>query len=180
MEATKVSIDELRQELYTRHQDTSLEEVDFKKFTIVDDFSTFFAEWELRDLDLLIHLFPRGGEEDQYFEGRYINRCRSCRREVPQPESIRSMKPCQACGHSGLIYEAGRLEQKGDYEFPEDMVPVIEAACHAVWQGDVMYDYVKELAAYVILFKAAGTVQELTEDGGLLDRFLVKVDAALE
>jgi DNA-directed RNA polymerase subunit RPC12/RpoP len=116
----------------------------------VDEYSTFFAEYDLQGKHLLLHLFPREGFEDGWSDGHYINRCQNCRAEVAMPSKPSELRPCPRCGHTGLIYVPGRVEEKGGVEFPEDARDIIKDAVDQVWLGEVAIELIPELGAYAV------------------------------
>lgn len=124
------------------------------------DLSHVFAEYCIKDNDVLLHLFPRAGLEDQWTEGHYINRCRKCRTEVPMPKSRLEMKPCPRCGHAGLIYIPGRAEEATKVTFPKGVEHTIKRAVDVIWMGDVAIESVPELGAYVVQFQGAKSAAE--------------------
>lgn len=143
-------------------------------------FSTLFAEWEEQETGLVVHLFPRGGAGDEWFEGHYLPRCQNCRRDVAVPRRLSELKPCPACGCSGLMYVPGRGEAPADgLVFPENIEQVIRSAGNRVFMGDVFIDFVPELEAWALKFIGVAA-DVFTAEGGPLDRFLGIVDQALE
>lgn len=142
-------------------------------------FSTFFAEWEPRKDDILIHFFPRAGATDVWSDGHYVNRCRNCRSEVP-PASARENKACERCGHLGRIYVPGRRELRAEIKFPTAMQEILLKAADSVWEGDVAIESIPELGAYVVQFQDAGSVPSFDQPGGMLDRFFESVDREME
>jgi len=143
----------------------------------VDNFSTFFAEWMEKEGTLLVHLFPRAGSQDQWSDGHYILRCRSCRAEVSE-EVGRNRKPCPRCGHIGLVFVPGRVEEKSKVRFPGDVLARTKRAADAAWVGDIAIDQVPELAAIVVQFKSApGDKRAQIE---LMDQFFTAFDQELE
>lgn len=146
---------------------------------VVTEFSTLFAQWETSGDDLLVQVFPRAGEEDEFFEGQYLNRCANCRAETEARTGV--YKKCRRCGHHGLIFNPGRLEAKAEHvEFPSNMIDHIKAACHKMWMGDVMGpDYVEELGAWVVKFLMVKCTRG-TQPDEHLDRFLNELDRALD
>jgi hypothetical protein len=181
---------DVKPEMVSRLKNTAanpmLETVDICRIT---NYSTFFAEWLVMKDDLVVHLFPRGGAEDGWNEGRYILRCRACDRERTTPKG-----PCE-CGHSGLKYVHGRLEEKHDISFPEDMRGIVEEAVHKVWGGTAAIESTKELmertdneigapvendiGAYAVQFQKAWSGNPASSMY-LLEHFFDAVDEGLE
>jgi hypothetical protein len=174
--------DELKSKMFEAHSSTRLDasKLEVKDKTPVTVFSNLFGEWELRGDDVLVHLFPRAGEKDQWSDGRYVNRCRNCKTEVPMPKSVRELKPCIRCGHTGLVYIPGRREERQEHRFPPNMKDLILKAADAVWEGNVAIEFVQELVAFAVQFQGARTVPKLAELGGMLDRFFERVDDLLD
>lgn len=131
----------------------------------VTNFSTFFGEWEVKEEDILIHLFPRAGAEDRWTDGHYIPRCRRCRREAQVLEhssegAILRVSPC-SCGHRGLIYIPGRREARSEKtNFPLDVATRIKQAADHVWEGELALEFVEELGAWVAQLQRAGSLKE--------------------
>ena len=127
----------------------------------ITDLPFLFAEYSTKENDVLIHLFARAGLSDQWTEGHYINRCRSCRLEVPMPKNQQELRPCPRCGHSGLIYIPGRSEEASKVTFPANMRDLIKKAVDTVWMGDVAVELVPELEAYVVQVQGANNTATL-------------------
>jgi len=121
----------------------------------ITDLPYVFAEYQVKASDVLLHLFPRAGETDQWTDGHYVNRCRNCRAEVPVPENQKAVKKCPKCGHSGLVYIPGRSEEASKVKFPANARDVIKEAVDAAWMGDVAIELVPELGAYVVQLQQA-------------------------
>jgi len=121
----------------------------------VTDLPFLFAEYNVKKGDVLLHLFPRDGSNDQWTDGHYINRCRGCRSEVPMPRTQRELRPCPRCGHTGLVYIPGRSEEASKVAFPANARDLIKKAVDAVWMGDVAIELVPELRAYVVQIQGA-------------------------
>lgn len=130
-----------------------------------------FAEYSMKEDDVLMHIFPRQGPEDQWFEGHYINRCRNCRKEVEFPPNQRALKPCPRCGNTGLIYVPGRSEEATKFKFPDNVRDLIKKAVDTVWMGDVAIELVPELNAYVVQIQKAGTTAKMVG----LEKLVTKV-----
>lgn len=145
---------ELKPEMVSRMKNMgghpTAKEIDLHRVT---NYSTFFGEWEIKDKDIVVHLFPRSGPEDTWELGRYIPRCKNCDRER-SIESIQKKEPC-SCGNIGLVYIPGRQEVKGGSSFPEGVEGTIKAAVDKVWAGSVAIERVEELGAYVVQLQNA-------------------------
>jgi hypothetical protein len=171
---------ELSKKAHELHSQTQIKSVDFVEPVIVQDYTTHFGEYQVRDKDIIAHLYPRAGEEDVYFSGRYIDRCKACRRELPPLLHHKEMKPCDFCGKTGRIYHAGRLEQTVEgLSFPGGMETVVMNAVHHVWMGEASLDFVPELGAWAVRFKDAFSSMQ-GRDTSLVTRFFAKVDELLE
>ena len=165
-------------EAYQNVEAAKFKPIDLSKIT---SFSTFFAEWMLKDKDLLVHLFPRDGAGDRWDDGKYINRCRNCRAEVEYPKRLNEMKPCHRCGHTGLVYVPGRVEERSTKaEFPADMADYIKSAADKVWMGDVAIDYAPELGAFAVQFQHAKNTLNTVGESEFLDKFLEELDKIIE
>lgn len=174
--------DTLKETMFAEHRATS---IDTAKMQVMDKvpvtaFSTLFGEWETRHDDILVHVFPRAGADDQWTDGRYINRCRNCKAEVPMPAHIRELKPCVRCQHAGLVYVPGRREVAVSRRFPPETKDLILTAADAVWEGNVAIEFVEELGAFVVQFQGAKSVPWFDSPGGMLDRFFEGLDGLLE
>ena len=117
---------------------TTTQPVEFNRVT---DYSTFWAEWEIREDDVLIHLFARAGRDDVWTDGHYIGRCRRCGRERKE------LKGVCACGHMGLVYVPGRCEVRTATQFPGNMRDIIKRAVDACWMGNVAIESTADLYA---------------------------------
>ena len=111
-------VGEAREQMFEGHQglDYDKAEVKPRELPVVENFSNLFAEYEVRDRDLLVHVFARGGESDRYWPG-----------ELKKDGT----------------YIPGRLEHTIDItgpSFPNDIVNRIKTAVDKVWQGDVAID----------------------------------------
>lgn len=125
------------------------------KFHVVDFFSTFFGEWAFQGSKILVHLFPRAGEPDVWYEARYTN--------------------------NGKTYVQGRKEfcPKG-LRFPKKMEAIIKAAANKVTFGDVELTQVIELEAWALRFKDIESEADWIKDGGLLEQFFRAIDEGIE
>lgn len=167
-------VEEVKGQMFDAHKSANYEKGEIKKrdLPVIEDFSNLFAEYELRDKDLLVHVFPRNGGEDHYW-------------------------PCEY--KEDGTYIPSRLEEViKSVTFPIDIVNRIKEAADKVWQGDVAIDkatilhYGKDvditaedpeevdLQAYAVQFQhAANTVKTL---GALkfIDQFCEELDKLLE
>ena len=145
----------------------------------VEKFPTHFAEYELQEGNVLVHLFPRGGLEDAWNEGHYINRCHNCKAEVEMPSRPAELKPCPKCGHTGLIYVPGRTEEKAEVAFPADAKDLIKEALDTMWAGDAALDFVEELGAYAIQFQSARNTAMVVGLPEFVEKFCEALDHRL-
>lgn len=150
-----------------------------RKLKPIIHFSNLFAEYDIRENDILLHLFPRRGADDQWSEGHYINRCKSCHREVGAPRGA-TMKPCPSCGHCGLVYIPGRQEEKASVIFPSNMRDIIKEAIDNAWMGDVAIDLIPELGAYSIQLQNAKTAAKVVGVEKFIDRVCEEIDERLD
>lgn len=141
-------------------------------FTPVLDYTTFFAEWMQKDDTVLMHLFPRDGEDDQWTEAHYLQRCRACRSDL-RGESTGTA--CPRCGKTGLLYVRARRELcPPPVEFPFNMDLIIKHASDPAWDGGIAIEYIDELMAFSVQFQDCG---DRIPD---LDLFFKKIDEELE
>lgn len=124
-------------------------------FNLVDGFSTFFAEWACQGPHILVHLFPRAGEADTWYEGRVLSDGRT---RIPARREIKI---------KGL-------------EFPTYSEALIKKAAGAVTFGDVELDYVPELGAWAVRFRDAEPTEAWLKSEGFLEQFFTKFDEGLE
>jgi hypothetical protein len=144
----------------------------------IEHYSTFFAEWKQEGSDIMIHLFPRAGAQDLWKDGHYIPRCKVCDRERDMKDLVGTERRACQCGSHALIYIPGRVEDRPDIEFPEDMEARIETALSSTWMGDYWVDTVEELHAYYLhVLDAFSTDQQTFE---LLTKFFDSLDTELE
>lgn len=143
--------------------DKAPETVSFRPVRLekITDYPDFFAEYDLREGDLLIHLFPRDGLEDEWTDGHYVNLCNNCKQEVPMPRKPSELKPCPSCGHTGLVYIPGRVEEKREAAFPINARELIKEAVDEVWMGDVAIEEVPELGAFAVQLQSARNTAKL-------------------
>jgi len=135
------------------------------------DFSTFFGEYFERDDTLVIHLFPRGGQEDRYY---------------PAEERDGKQLP-------------GRLELSfSKIKFPEGMERIIKTAADNTWMGSVAIEPIAvlryededdvetavptevETGSYVVQFQNVKTSAHIIGVPKFVDRFCEEVDKLLE
>lgn len=165
---------------------------------VITSFSSHFAEWEIKGDDVLVHVFPRSGGEDQWVVGHYIPRCRNCKSDVPVPEKLSQMTPCERCGHSGLVYIPSSAESFSESEFPENMEDLIMSAADKMWAGQVAIDRASvlrygedadiakdepveaDMKAYVVQFQRARNTAKVMEPGKFIDAFCEALDAQLD
>ena len=156
---------------------------------VIKSYSTLFAEWIIKENDIVMHLFPRLGSDDLWTDGHYINRCRRCDKERPDMS-----KPCE-CGHKGLRFVPGRQEEATSAKFPEDMFARITASLDKCWAGSAAVESTKtlfkhtdselspppekDLGAWVIQFQGAWSGNEKATCD-LIDKFLDALDASLD
>ena len=143
----------------------------------VTDYSTFFAEWERRKMDVLIHLFPRNGADDKWEDGHYLPICRECRNDMAR-EDAEQGKACPRCGNVGLVYMPGTREVQSSIAFPGAVKDSVAAAMDDAWMGDFAIDLIPELGAVAVQVQDAN----LTDDalGQLLEKFFDSLDERLD
>jgi DNA-directed RNA polymerase subunit RPC12/RpoP len=142
-------------------------------------FSTLFAEWFVREGDVLLHLFPRNGQQDQWTDGHYLPKCQRCHADVPL-EIAKAKKPCPQCSHLGLVYVPGRREAKADCRFPDNIRELIKEAVDAAWMGDAAIDEVQELGAWVVQFQSAKNTAVVLGGNKFVDKVCEELDKRLE
>jgi predicted RNA-binding Zn-ribbon protein involved in translation (DUF1610 family) len=145
----------------------------------VTGFSTHFAEWFVREDDVLVHLFPRAGKEDRWADGHYLPKCHRCHADVPE-ELAKAKKPCPKCGHMGLVYVPGRREAKAECRFPDNVKELIQAAVDAVWMGDAAVEEVQELGAWVVQLQSAKNTAVTLGGSVFVDKVCEEFDKRLE
>jgi hypothetical protein len=167
-------VDTVREQMFDAHKNLDYDGAKIKRreLPVVEDFSNLFAEYELRDHDLLVHVFPRAGGDDRYW-------------------------PCEY--KKDGTYVPSRLEDTVDGpSFPNDIVNRIKAAVDEVWQGDVAidratllrYDSEEEVVdgdpveadikAYAVQFQSAATSAKLVGIPKFVDQFCEALDKQLE
>jgi len=101
-----------------------------------DEFGTHFAEYELREDTVLVHVFPRGGVEDRYY-------------------------PSETRGEGlDAKYIPGRFEVECTWaKFPENTVELIEKAAEEMWMGTVAVD-----TAHILKYAADMTDEEIASE----------------
>ena len=145
-----------------------------------DGFSTHFAEYEVKGSDVLVHFFPRSGPQDQWDNGRYINRCRSCRAEVRPPRTRQEQVTCDRCGPTRLLYVQGRNEKGHSAKFPDDVQKRLVHAIDQVWLEGVAIEEVPEVGAYVMQIQNAKNTANTVGLERFMDKLCEAFDAALE
>jgi hypothetical protein len=169
---------ELKQKFYEEAKkvppQSGLEPIEFHK---IDVFSTHFAEWSVRESDLIVHFFPREGKGDQWSDGHYLTKCRECKAEVPV-EVARARKPCPHCGHLGLIYVPGRGEDKSSVSL-EGTEGLLKQAIDKAWMGDAAVELIKELGAFVVQLQGAKNTAALVGEK-FIDKICEEYDRLLE
>ena len=126
-----------------------------KQFNLVDYFDTFFGEWKQEGTNILVHLHPRAGKADIWYDARYVDQGR---RYVP---GRREILPKGLC-------------------FPPQMEETVKAACNKVTFGDVELDFVKELGAWAIRFCDVESYNDWVNEGGFLEQFFIAVDDGID
>lgn len=172
---------EAREELDTV-KDKAPDTVSFQpvKLERILDLPNLFAEFDVREGDVLIHLFPRDGLEDEWSYGHYVNLCHNCRHEVPMPRKPSELKPCPSCGRTGLVYIPGRVEEKSFAAFPINARELIKEAVDEVWMGDVAIEEVPELGAFVVQIQSARNTAKLVGPLQFVDKICSALDSLLD
>jgi len=148
-----------------------------KSLEPVTNYSTFFAEWERREGDILIHLFPRSGAEDKWEDGHYLPVCHSCRYDMSR-EDAEARKPCPKCGHVGLVYVPGTRETQAAIAFPGEVKDHIIGAMDDAWMGDFAVDLIPELGAAAVQVQDANLTDVALSQ--LLEKFFDSLDERLD
>jgi predicted RNA-binding Zn-ribbon protein involved in translation (DUF1610 family) len=143
----------------------------------VTNYSTFFAEWERRDKDVLIHLFPRNGAGDRWESGHYLPICHECRFALAR-EDAEKRKACPRCGHVGLVYSPGTREQRTAASFPHEVKEHVKFAMDDAWMGDFAIDVIPELGAVAVQVQDASLTDVAL--GLLLEKFFDSLDGRLD
>lgn len=169
-------VDEAREQMFDGHSQLNYDNAEVKprQLPVVENFSNLFAEYEVRDGDLLVHVFPRNGGEDRYW-----------------PPEVKE----------DGTYVGGRLEEIiAGVSFPNDIVNRIKDAVDKVWQGDVAIDkatlyYYGEQAdvaeddpvevdlaggAYAVQFQNAANTVTVVGVEKFVDQFCEELDRLLE
>lgn len=133
-------------------------------------YTTFFAEWAKKENTILVHVFPRDGEQDQWTEAYYLSRCRACRTELRDKDQ----QKCPRCGKTGLLYIHARRELPATRPFPPNISLILKHAADPAWEGAVSIEYAEELDAYTVQFQGC---DEVTPN---LSAFFDAIDAQLE
>ena len=151
---------------------------DVRNLNRIENYSTFFGEWEIRENDIVVHLFPRKGKEDQWSEGQYIPKCRACHYDLAV-EDIKAKKPCPRCGKTGLMYIPGRQETAAeDAEFPSSIMALVKDAADSVWTENVAMEKIPELGAIAVQFQGANLAPQVL--ASMLEGFFDHLDSDLE
>jgi len=172
-------VGEARDQMFDGHQALDYENAEVKKrdLPVVDCFGNLFAEYELRENDLLVHVFPRGGGEDRYW-------------------------PCEY--KKDGTYIPSRLEETVEgIAFPNDIVNKVKAAADKLWQGDIAVDKATlfnfkdeaavvesvtedkppvevDLRAYTVQFQSAAQTVQLVGVSKFVDQFCEALDDQLD
>ena len=167
-------VGEARDQMFSSHGGIDYDSAEVKKrdLPVIDIFSNLFAEYEIRDGDLLVHVFPRNGGEDRYW-------------------------PCEY--KEDGTYIPSRLEEVIEsVAFPNDIVNRIKEAADKVWQGDVAIDLATllrynedanvekedpenvDLRAYAVQFQGAANTVKLAGVHKFVDKFCEELDSKLE
>jgi hypothetical protein len=160
------------QEVIGNGEPEAIGKLERRDLPVVEEFSTLFAEYEVKGKDLLVHLFPRGGEEDRYW-------------------------PCEY--REDGTYIPGRLEEVVEsVRFSDVVVDLIKAAADKVWQGDVAIDRAKilrygesadvenddpvevDMGAFAIQFQQAANTVKIVGVPKFVDDFCEALDDLLE
>jgi len=147
--------EEAREQMFQAHGNLDYTNAGVKRreFEVVHHFSTHFAEYAIKEGDLLVHLFPRSGSDDKYYPASY------------DPKKN---------------YIPGRLEEKATVVFPGDMSERIKKAADKVWQGSVAIDLTPELGSYAVQFQDAKNTVNVVGVGKFMDQFCEALDGELE
>jgi len=114
-------------------------------------FSSLFAEWMFKDKDLLLHVFPRAGEKDQWY-----------------PES-----------YSAGNYIPGRREEKSLVSFPDNISDLLKESADKTWMGSVAIEHIEELGAYSLQFQGAKNTVNTVGADKFVDKFCEELDRLL-
>lgn len=146
---------EAREQMFKEH-----EKIDYAKagarprdLKPIEAFSTHFAEYEVKGNDVLVHLFPRGDENDRWYPEEYKD---------------------------GKYYPARREVKVEGVVFPDDVEKRVKDAVDKVWQGSVCIEMVPELGAIVVQFQNAKTTAEVLGVSKFVDKFCEELDSSLE
>jgi len=167
------------------------------ELTPVTEFSSHFAEYTFRNGDLILHFFPRDGENDEWYEASFLHRCDRCRRELSS-EIIAKRQPCPHCKCPRRVYIPARREQGENLTFPPNILSLIKQAVDSVWMGDaavaetsllyydkranIVHDVPVELStgSLAVQLKNAETTAKLVGAEKFVDRICEKLDSLLE
>jgi hypothetical protein len=164
--------DNAKKQMFEEHGKLNYDGAGAKKVELVPvtSFSTFFAEYEIKDSDLLIHLFPRAGAEDRWY-----------------PEEYRDGK-----------YIPARREEDTGTRFPENIEELVKGAADETWQGDIAVELASllryeeeadvktdepteiDIGAYVVQFQNAKTSVTVVGIEKFVDKFCEALDARLD
>lgn len=165
--------EEARKQMFDAHGaiDYNKGGVKVRELNKILDFSTLFAEYFERDDTLVVHLHPRGGEEDRYY---------------PAEERDGKRIP-------------GRLELSfRKVQFPQNMEELIKKASDIIWMGsvavepvsvlryedddDISVDEPKEVpvGSYVVQFQGVKTTAHVIGPKKFVDTFCEELDKLLE
>ena len=125
-----------------------------RDLTLIDAFTSHFAEYEVKNNDVLVHLFPRRGDGDRWYPA--------------------------SCDKHGAYRPARREIRVEGCLFPQDMGGKTKLAADNVWQGNVAIDEVPELNAYVVQFQNAKTTAQTVGVSKFVDKFCEEVDKQLD
>ena len=66
-------VDNMKDKMFEAHQEVKLNNspVTVRQLEVIEVFCTHFAEYELKENDLLVHLFPRSGPSDRWYPAEY-------------------------------------------------------------------------------------------------------------
>jgi len=165
--------EDAKKQMYEAHAGIDYDKggVEVRDLNKLLDFSTLFAEFFERDDTIVVHLFPRDGEEDRYY-----------------PEEDRDGKRIP-----------GRLELSfRNVTFPKNMEELIKKASDTVWMGnvavepiavlrydddaDVEFDKPEErpTGCYVTQFQGVKTAAHVIGPKKFVDKFCKELDKLLE
>jgi hypothetical protein len=146
---------EAREQMFKEHAKIDYDNAGAKPRELepLTTFTSHFAEYEVKGNDVLVHVFPRGGEEDRWY-----------------PEEYRE----------GKYYPARREVKVEGVAFPEGAEAKAKAAVDKMWSGSVCIETVPELGAMVVQFQDAKTTAVISGLATFVDRFCESLDKELE